>query len=120
MSPRARRPLLAASAALFTCAAWLLADRLEDTLFVPLDHPAIQYTGATTDPVGRFAQRLASGRAKLAYAPNDMGYLPALLKELNIRADSQVLVFSRTSIQSNRISPQAPRAIYFNDESSVG
>ena len=120
MGPGARLPFFVASAVFFTAAAWLLADRLEDTLFVPLDHPAIQYTGATTDPVGRFAQRLASGKVKLAYAPNDAGYLPALLKELGIRTDSQVLVFSRTSIQSNRISPQAPRAIYFNDEVSVG
>lgn len=120
MGPGARLPFFVASAAFFTAAAWLLADRLEDTLFVPLDHPAIQYAGATTDPVGRFAQRLASGKVKLAYAPNDAGYLPALLKELGIRTDSQVLVFSRTSIQSNRISPQAPRAIYFNDEVSVG
>ena len=119
MGPGARLPFFAASAAFFA-AAWLLADRLEDTLFVPLDHPAIQYTGPTTDPVGRLAQRLASGKVKLAYAPNDAGYLPALLKELGIRTDSQVLVFSRTSIQSNRISPRAPRAIYFNDEVSVG
>ena len=119
MGRRARLPLFAAGAALLAGATWLLADRLEDTIFLPRDHPAIQYAGETTDPVGRLAKRLASGQVKLDYAPG-AGYLPALLKELGINADSQVLVFSRTSIQADRISPRTPRAIYFNDDVSVG
>jgi hypothetical protein len=119
MSPRARLPLLAAAFALVLAAA-LLAERLEDTIFIPLDHPAILYAGETTDPVGRLAKRLDAGQLKLDYAPNGWGYLPALLKQLGISADSQVLVFSRTSIQVERISPRTPRAIYFNDDSSVG
>jgi hypothetical protein len=118
--PRARLPLLAAGATLLLAAAALLAERLEDTIFIPLDHPAILYAGATTDPVGRLAKRLAAGQLKLDYAPNGLGYLPALLKELGISADSQVLVFSHTSIQVERISPRTPRAIYFNDDSSIG
>jgi len=120
MSPRARLSLLAAAAAVFLAAVALVAERLEDTIFIPLDHPAILYAGATTDPVGRLAKRLAAGQSKLDYAPNGLGYLPALLKELGISADSQVLVFSRTSIQVERISPRTPRAIYFNDDASVG
>jgi len=121
MSRRTRLPLFAAGAALLAGAAtWLFADRLEDTIFIPLDHPAIQYAGVTTDPVGRLAERLESRQATLDYAPNGLGYLPALLRELGIHADSQVLVFSKTSIQSERISPRTPRAIYFNDDTSVG
>jgi hypothetical protein len=120
MRHRARLPLLAAGATILLAAAVLLAERLEDTIFIPLDHPAILYAGATTDPVGRLAKRLADGQLKLDYAPNGWGYLPALLKELGISTDSQVLVFSRTSIQVERISPRTPRAIYFNDDSSVG
>ena len=101
--------------------AWLLADRLEDTFFIPLDHPAIQYAGrAPDDAVARLGQRLDSGKATLDYAPNGWGYLPAVLKELGIPIDSQVLVFSKTSIQATHISPRTPRAIYFNDEASVG
>ena len=119
MSRRARLLVFAANAALLA-SAWLLADRLEDTIFIPLDHPAIQYTGATTDPVARLAKRLESRQLALDYAANGWGYLPALLKELGIRADSQVLVFSKTSIQSERILRHTPRAIYFNDDSSVG
>ena len=121
MSRRTRLRIFVAGAALLAGAAtWLLADRLEDTIFIPLDHPAIQYAGETTDPVGRLAKRLESRQATLDYAPNGLGYLPALLKQLDIRADSQVLVFSKTSIQSERISPRTPRAIYFNDDTSVG
>ena len=33
---------------------------------------------------------------------------------------SQVLVFSKTSLQRERISPKTPRAIYFNDDVMVG
>jgi len=118
--PRARFPLLAAGATLLLVSAALVAERLEDTIFIPLDHPAILYAGATTDPVGRLAKRLAAGQLKLDYAPNGLGYLPALLKELGISVDSQALVFSHTSIQVERISPRTPRAIYFNDDVSVG
>jgi len=97
-----------------------LADRLEDTFYVPLDDPAIQYAAPASDPVARLEKQLESGETKLDYAPNGWGYLPAVLKQLGINTDSQVLVFSRTSVQSSRISPRTPRAIYFNDYTAVG
>jgi hypothetical protein len=102
-------------------AALLIADRLEDNFYIPLDHPAIQYGQQTgDDPVARLGKKIESGQAKLDYAPNGLGYLAALLKQLDINVDSQVLVFSKTSIQTDRISPRTPRAIYFNDSTSVG
>jgi hypothetical protein len=39
---------------------------------------------------------------------------------LDVPESSQVLVFSKTSLQRERISPKTPRAIYFNDEVLVG
>jgi hypothetical protein len=121
-SLRARRslPYFAAAAVLLAGGIWALAGRLEDTWYVPLEHPAIQYAGDTNDPVGNLDHNLESGKIKLDYAPNGWGYLPAILKQLDINPDSQVLVFSRTSIQADRISPRTPRAIYFNDNVSVG
>ena len=98
----------------------LLAERLEDTFYVPLDDPAIQYAGPVSDHVEQLEKQLESGQAKLDYAPNGWGYLPAVLKRLDVNIDSQVLVFSRTSIQNERISPRTPRAIYFNDDTAVG
>jgi len=105
---------------LLAAAIWLCAERLEDTFYVPLDDPAIQYAGPVDDAVARLEQRLESGQAKLDFAPNGWGYLPAVLKQLGVPIDSQVLVFSRTSTQNARISPRTPRAIYFNDDVAVG
>ena len=48
------------------------------------------------------------------------GYLPAILKALDVPISSQLLVFSKTSFQATRIYPQSPRALYFNDSVSVG
>ena len=48
------------------------------------------------------------------------GYLRSLLQALDIDADSQVLVFSRTSLQVEHITRPTPRAVYFNDDTYVG
>lgn len=104
----------------FAAGALLLAERLEDTFYVPLDDPAIEYAGPVSDPIAKLEPQLENGKTKLDYAPNGWGYLPAVLKQLDINIDSQVLVFSRTSIQNQRISPRTPRAIYFNDNTAVG
>lgn len=69
-----------------------------------------------TDPV---SQLIASHRT-LARQPGPLGYLPALLQALHINPDSQALVFSKTSFQSQKISPRNPRAIYFSDSVAVG
>jgi hypothetical protein len=100
--------------------AWSQSERLEDTIYIPLDDPAIRYDQAPNDPVARLEKRLEAGEVKLGYAPNGQGYLPSVLHNLGINLDSQVLVFSKTSIQQAHISPRTPRAIYFNDEVSVG
>lgn len=43
-----------------------------------------------------------------------------MLEHLKIPRESQVLVFSKTSLQIQHISPNNPRAIYFNDDTYVG
>jgi len=114
-------PILVASLAFVAGAAWLLGEQLEDTIFIPLDHPAIRYSGQPmNDPIARLDKKLESGQVKLDFSPNGWGYLPSVLKQLGVNIDSQMLVFSRTSIQTERISPRTPRAIYFNDEVAVG
>ncbi|MEO6436723.1 MAG: hypothetical protein ABIP55_13320, partial [Tepidisphaeraceae bacterium] len=72
-----------------------------------------------TDPIAQLRQRIERGKAKIEFAPG-LGYLPSLLRELDIPASSQALVFSRTSFQRDKISPKTPRAIYFNDDAYVG
>ena len=63
--------------------------------------------------------RIDRGELNLEYSA-EFGYLPALLKELQVPVESQSLVFSKTSLQMRRISPRTPRAIYFNDDVYVG
>src|SRR5262249_23521800 len=87
---------------------------------VDLDAEPIRYTKAPANNViERLKQQLASGAAKVPCDPQ-MGYLPLLLKALEVPRSSQVLGFSHTSLQRHRISPAAPRALYFNDDVYVG
>ncbi|MCP5537905.1 MAG: hypothetical protein H7A51_16940 [Akkermansiaceae bacterium] len=46
--------------------------------------------------------------------------LKALLDELQIPVSSQMLVFSKTSLQRDLITPAHPRAVYFNSDFYVG
>lgn len=71
------------------------------------------------DPVTDLQDAIDSGQATLEFNDRN-GYLSALLESLDIDPTSQVLVKSKTSFQLRRISPQRPRALYFNDESYVG
>jgi hypothetical protein len=43
-----------------------------------------------------------------------------LLRTLHVPVASQLLVFSKTSFQSDRISPTHPRALYFTDDCYIG
>ena len=67
------------------------------------------------DPVAVLAARIAAGEVTIA-AEGEHGYLGGLLTALDIPVSSQGLVFSRTSLQTDRIGPWAPRALYFNDD----
>jgi len=84
------------------------------------EHAPIHYLSATaTDPVARLQRRLDRGGLTLSRDPKN-GYLSAVLRELNVPASSQSLVFSKTSFQRDRISPNNPRALYFDDDTYVG
>ena len=80
----------------------------------------IEYSKATpNDPVAQLIKRLERGEASIEWETH-LGFLPSVLRELKIPVSSQGLVFSRTSLQRNKISPRSPRAIYFNDDAYVG
>jgi hypothetical protein len=85
-----------------------------------LERPPIEYSRTSADNcLSRLQSRLDRGEAKLKYT-DKLGYLPAILQALDVPVESQMLVFSMTSLQRDRISPSTPRAIYFNDEVYVG
>ncbi len=87
---------------------------------LPYDDPPIGYSAATaTDPIAKLQARLDAKEVKLKF-DDEFGWLPALLEALNVPKSSQTLVFSKTSLQRQEITPQNPRAIYFNDDVYLG
>jgi hypothetical protein len=114
----AKRWAIAAAALLLAGSA---AAQLDGSV-VSLEHPAIAYRSETlSNPVTELQQRLAQGAAELKPDPRaGIGYLPALLRELDVPAESQLLVYSKTSLQQRLISPEQPRAIYFKDDVILG
>jgi hypothetical protein len=93
-----------------------------DGSMVSLEHAAIDYRSAPlTNPVAGLQQRLERGGVALAFdARRGVGYLPAVLRELGVPIESQLLVYSKTSFQQRLIAPERPRALYFNDAVAVG
>jgi hypothetical protein len=93
-------------------------DRGESSRY-DIDYPVVAYGARPTqNEIARLQERLDRGEVKLAFRA-DRGYLDALLEALGIDASSQVLVFSKTSLQLHSISRDTPRAIYFNDDTYV-
>jgi hypothetical protein len=71
------------------------------------------------EAIADLQRRIDSGEVKLPI-DDKTGYLRALLKELQILPSSQSLVFGKNSAQLFLISPETPRALYFNDDVYVG
>lgn len=84
------------------------------------ERPPIEYSRSQPDNcISRLQQRMERGEVSLPFDAK-FGYLPALLDALGVDRASQMLVFSKTSLQRQRIAPRTPRAIYFNDDAYVG
>src|SRR5262249_55753639 len=110
--------LITAAALLLAATAALVAQRTDAFVSGP-DHAAIRYSAtAASDPVAALDRRLAQGE-KLAFDPVS-GYLKSVLSALEVPVSSQMVVFSPTSAQADRISFLNPRAIYYNDTVAVG
>lgn len=81
--------------------------------------PPINYSATQPkDAIAGLQKRLHDGSLK--FCGNDRQLLEAFLRELEIPTESQVIVFSKTSFQRQRIRPDHPRAIYFSDTCYVG
>jgi len=85
-----------------------------------IDRPPINYhTAEVSDAIGLLQDKLDAGEVELQW-DDKLGWLPSLLELLEVPASSQLLVFSKTSLQFSKITPQRPRAIYFNDDVYLG
>lgn len=85
-----------------------------------LDAPPIRYATADADNVVTKLQAGLTAKATALKPDGEFGYLRGVLRALAVPESSQVLVFSKTSLQRSRIGPKTPRAIYFNDDVTVG
>lgn len=94
--------------------------RLSDGFSGEPDQPEIGYSKRpVTDAVSQLNRKLESGEARFDVARTG-GYLRAVLDALKVPVSSQLVVFSRTSLQQRIIYPTNPRTIFFNDSVAVG
>ncbi|MBM80169.1 MAG: hypothetical protein CMJ78_06195 [Planctomycetaceae bacterium] len=103
----------------FQCVIFLAGS---SELFAQLefDNAPISYSSsAANDPVNRLQGKIDQGKVQLQHT-SDRGYLESVLDSFGVSQASQLLVFSKTSLQFRRISPRTPRALYFNDHVYVG
>lgn len=86
----------------------------------PYEDSPIAYSATTPrDPMAALVERMRGREAEFRGLAERERVL-WLLRELNVPVESQLLVFSRTSLQRRRIEPGRPRALYFSDEAYVG
>jgi len=84
------------------------------------ERPPIEYSQSLPENrISRLQSQLDGEESRLDYTAR-LGYLPAVLAALEVPSESQMLVFSKTSMQRQRISPRTPRALYFSDDVYVG
>lgn len=81
-------------------------------------HPPAHLLDPPDDPRRALTKALDAGL--LAEPAPSMQHLAKILRATGVAQASQVLVFSKTSLQHRLISPNNPRAIYFNDDCYIG
>src|SRR5262245_1960773 len=92
----------AASIAAATC----LAAQGREAFSGSFKNPAIAYeTSPLKDAATRLDQQIANGSKRLQF-DKARGYLPSVLQALSIPVESQVAVFSQTSLQARLIGAQ--------------
>jgi len=88
--------------------------------YIPFGEAPINYRSEDLhDPIAVLQKQMDAGKIKLKYEPGQT-YLRSVLQALKIPVNSQTLVYSKTSFQYPKISPDKPRALYFNDDVYVG
>jgi hypothetical protein len=84
------------------------------------EDPAIKYsTSPLNNVVVEANRKIADGSLRLT-SEGRSGFLRSALDALQIPVDSQLLVFSRASLQGKLINEQNPRALFFSDRVALG
>lgn len=85
---------------------------------LPIQAAPAHLADPPANPRSALNAALASGLLAPDTSANEK--LRAVLRAAGVAEASQVLVFSKTSLQDRLISPTRPRAIYFNDDCYIG
>lgn len=84
------------------------------------EDPAIKYsTAPLNNAVVEVNKKIQDGNIRLT-SEGRSRFLRSALEALQIPVDSQLLVFSRASLQGKLINEQSPRALFFNDRVALG
>jgi hypothetical protein len=84
------------------------------------DDPGIRYTTVPLrNVVDDLNRKLLDGSATLTFQGRS-GYLRSVAEALNLPIDSQLVLFSKGSLQGRLVSPTNPRALFFNDRVALG
>ena len=94
-------------------------DPLPAETFPYRQQPVNYFGNDLSDPVSRLREKIEKGEARLEFEAGT-GYLRSLLAALDVPVSSQMLVFAKNSVNARIISPENPRALYFNDNVYVG
>jgi hypothetical protein len=103
------------------CGIWAPVDAQHAGAFMGSpDDPAVGYsTTLLNNAVVEVNKKIQDVTVQLAFDGRS-GFLRSALEALQIPVDSQLLVFSRASLQRRRINEQNPRALFFNDRVALG
>lgn len=92
----------------------------QDINYSDLFSPAHEYhTRELNDPFTRLIADFESGKRELDNQ-SSKAFIASMLDHLDVPASSQLLIFSRTSLQTRHISGSNPRAVYFNENVYIG
>ena len=86
----------------------------------PFEEPPINYSATQTNDGATAINAAFQSRADEIRSLPAKKRLKWLLDELGVHVESQIFVFSKTSMQRDLINPETPRVLYFSDEAYVG
>ncbi len=86
----------------------------------PFEEPPINYSATPTNDRATAINAIFQSRAMEIRSMPAKKRLQWLLDEMGVPVESQIFVFSKTSLQRDLINPEAPRVLYFSDEAYIG
>src|SRR5262245_15796712 len=118
---RARTPLAVGLSLCLIGGIWARLDAQRSGAFRgSTEDPAIKYsTAPLNNVVDEVNKKIADGSIRLT-SEGRSRFLRSALEALQLPVDSQLLVFSRASLQGKLINEQNPRALFFNDRAALG